>query len=505
MNSFKKSPTSFDDFLRQNRILINANMQKILWFCILSGPAIALGIFTGIFPYAKYFTCVTISAAMFILSIIHSYLFKVWPDSVYTSFFAIIVMDVLLLYMRYSHISINLAWFLLPFISLLFCDVRIYIATLAINYFMMTASCWISASYLNEVRTDYDTPFAYFLNEMGGHTIQYVIMSIVGYEIGKVSIRYFKTLLQDKRTILENEEQLNKQFVLLDSMAEIYDNVNLLDFEKETEQSLRDDKKEEFHLDIFEREHSHMVEYLADRIIPDQRDDFLEFTSLKTIQFRLINKKIIYDEFIDIYTGWLRAQYIVVETNQDGLPKQIIFTTQNIDADKRKEEHLRRIALTDELTRLYNRRSYDEDVAKIDWKELPQDFGILSADVNGLKQANDSLGHAAGDELIRAAADCLVAAIGQKGKVYRTGGDEFMALLNTSDIEEIFTEINDYCTEWSGILIKDLSISLGYAAHKNHTDASIHDLELIADNLMYENKSRYYRSKSMDKSYKNRL
>ena len=48
--------------------------------------------------------------------------------------------------------------------------------------------------------------------------------------------------------------------------------------------------------------------------------------------------------------------------NTDVIILKVIFTIQNIDDEKRREEHLLRIALTDELTRLYNRRSYDEDI-----------------------------------------------------------------------------------------------------------------------------------------------
>ncbi|MBR5705734.1 MAG: diguanylate cyclase, partial [Deltaproteobacteria bacterium] len=58
----------------------------------------------------------------------------------------------------------------------------------------------------------------------------------------------------------------------------------------------------------------------------------------------------------------------------------------------------------------------------------PEDLAVFSIDVNGLKTVNDSLGHDAGDELIRGAADCISAAFGQTGKCYRTGGDEFVVL-----------------------------------------------------------------------------
>ena len=54
-------------------------------------------------------------------------------------------------------------------------------------------------------------------------------------------------------------------------------------------------------------------------------------------------------------------------------------------------------------------------------------------DLNGLKNANDSFGHAAGDELICAAADCMKNSFSEHSKVYRVGGDEFVVII-TKDI-----------------------------------------------------------------------
>ena len=58
------------------------------------------------------------------------------------------------------------------------------------------------------------------------------------------------------------------------------------------------------------------------------------------------------------------------------------------------------------MTGLKNKRAYDE---KLSWlaKNAPAEFCIVSADLNGLKKANDAIGHRAGDELITGAAECL--------------------------------------------------------------------------------------------------
>ena len=68
---------------------------------------------------------------------------------------------------------------------------------------------------------------------------------------------------------------------------------------------------------------------------------------------------------------------------------------------------------TDELTRCYNRHAYEEDINSLD---LDKEWVYVSMDLNGLKRANDSFGHAAGDELIRAAADCMKNSFSENGK-----------------------------------------------------------------------------------------
>ena len=82
----------------------------------------------------------------------------------------------------------------------------------------------------------------------------------------------------------------------------------------------------------------------------------------------------------------------------------------------------------DQTTQLLNRRAFEEDKEKLADHPLDEDFAYVTADLNGLKWANDHLGHTAGDELIRGAADCLRDVFGAYGQVYRIGGDEFAAI-----------------------------------------------------------------------------
>jgi diguanylate cyclase (GGDEF)-like protein len=172
---------------------------------------------------------------------------------------------------------------------------------------------------------------------------------------------------------------------------------------------------------------------------------------------------------------------------------------ENIERHERKEEQLIQISMTDELTRVANRRCYDTDIENHEGKGWKEDFVLLSADVNGLKEANDNRGHVAGDELLIAAAECLNTVIGPIGKVYRTGGDEFLAIVLTDAPEAIVQEIQRLASAWKGTYSENLSMSIGYASHRDHPEADIHSLERLADTMMYQEKNRYYSAPGVDR------
>jgi len=94
-------------------------------------------------------------------------------------------------------------------------------------------------------------------------------------------------------------------------------------------------------------------------------------------------------------------------------------------------ESLAQAALSDNLTRLGNHRAFQEDIKReTDRRNASGScFSVVMLDLDGLKQTNDTLGHLAGDERIRSVADSLRATLRNGDTAYRTGGDEFMALL----------------------------------------------------------------------------
>ena len=104
----------------------------------------------------------------------------------------------------------------------------------------------------------------------------------------------------------------------------------------------------------------------------------------------------------------------------------ITYMFSKVMKERLEKEKLIYTSNTDELTRCLNRHAYENDMKKLN---LSEEWVYISADLNGLKQTNDSYGHMAGDELICAAADCMRDSFHEYGKVYRIGGDEFAVII----------------------------------------------------------------------------
>ena len=158
-------------------------------------------------------------------------------------------------------------------------------------------------------------------------------------------------------------------------------------------------------------------------------------------------------------------------------------------------------SITDAMTGVLNRRAYEERMVAVRDVNRDDDQIVVVMDVNGLKNVNDNIGHDAGDELITGVAKCMKLAFSHLGKIYRTGGDEFVIFINGNlpDVMLATKKFDELTSLWQGKLVKEMSVSRGIATAADNPDCTLAELEKKADRLMYEDKSEYYRRTGKDR------
>ncbi len=229
-------------------------------------------------------------------------------------------------------------------------------------------------------------------------------------------------------------------------------------------------------------------------ISKEHRDAALEFTDYSTMEERLKGKHSISQEFISVNVGWLRMRFTVAERTPDGKIVQLICTTENIDEEKKRLANLILTSNTDALTGLNNRHSFETIASEYRKNGVPEDLIVASIDANGLKTINDTFGHEAGDELLKGISQCIMSSMGLCGRLFRVGGDEFIAFLNvsTEEFEKVKSQFFGELESFKGVYVKGLSVAFGIASKDEFPSSNIDSLLKMADARMYQDKRDYY-------------
>lgn len=179
---------------------------------------------------------------------------------------------------------------------------------------------------------------------------------------------------------------------------------------------------------------------------------------------------------------------------------QVQVALTDITARKRAEAYLEYLGKHDVLTRLHNRAFFNEELNRLERSSLrPVSAAVI--DLNGLKDANDTLGHDAGDSLLRRLGEVLNGATSGRNTASRIGGDEFAILMPGADrtaalaVIETISELLKINNQFYSHL--PLSIAWGIA-----TSEPGEKLEVMirrADAAMYEHKRSHYENGDTDR------
>lgn len=176
----------------------------------------------------------------------------------------------------------------------------------------------------------------------------------------------------------------------------------------------------------------------------------------------------------------------------------VIAASHDIDAETRRYmeysktlKETEMLATSDMLTGVKNKTAYfraEKEFNSAIGKGVFVNFAVIMCDVNNLKTTNDTLGHEAGDKLIKTACSKICSAF-QHSPVYRIGGDEFVIIASGSDYDEReqnFEQLRTMAAEASD----GITFASGMSIFNPDTDFVFNDVFARADAQMYENKKQ---------------
>lgn len=159
-----------------------------------------------------------------------------------------------------------------------------------------------------------------------------------------------------------------------------------------------------------------------------------------------------------------------------------------------ENDSLRNMAFRDELTGLGNRNAYEGYLKMLGERTSLNGLGCIVADINRLKYINDTFGHSAGDAVIKATGEVIQEIMPRGSGCYRTGGDEFVILLNTVDkdeIESLSDSLMKKVIRNGKNLSLPLTVSAGHGIY-NPDDGGVLGFIKRVDSLMYTEKETFH-------------
>ena len=167
---------------------------------------------------------------------------------------------------------------------------------------------------------------------------------------------------------------------------------------------------------------------------------------------------------------------------------KVIRAINDIAQTKQYKEY----ALTDIMTGLKSRYAYTIFEAQQKVGLPAKDLCLIFLDIDMLKNANDTLGHVAGDEMIIATSKCINDAFGGVAECFRMGGDEFLVAMTaeTDLVQERLALFKRLISQWSGRYVDSLTVSYGIAKASEYPNMNFEDLLREADYMMYQQKKQ---------------
>lgn len=234
-----------------------------------------------------------------------------------------------------------------------------------------------------------------------------------------------------------------------------------------------------------------LLSRLADVLRDDVRVHFAE-QLVDLWEGRLFQRREVVNYSLNGDAVDVHMQFSVLPGYEDTWELVLVSLT-DITARKKAEAYLEFLGKHDVLTQLRNRSFFEEDLARLE-RTGPYPVSVVMVDLNGLKDVNDTLGHAAGDALLRRVGEVLRKAVGDDVTAARLGGDEFGILLAGTDargagrLTERIESLCDLNNQFYHGARMSLATGMATAQQGERLEAAMR----MADARMYDAKRQHY-------------
>lgn len=175
------------------------------------------------------------------------------------------------------------------------------------------------------------------------------------------------------------------------------------------------------------------------------------------------------------------------------LEQQVIDRTMELESEKERAE---RLAYTDTLTGLNNRRAFYQNSYKVDQqaRQTLSTYAVIALDIDNFKRINDTYGHAIGDEVLQSLAEIITKMLGISDVHGRIGGDEFTITLYDTSLDDAITLAQNMCSEISSISLQknnnDIPVTASFGVSEYHiSSTSFEEILAKADEALYQAKT----------------
>ena len=354
--------------------------------------------------------------------------------------------------------------------------------------------------------------YRFIFNERVIHVRQTEIMA----EDKKHIIVCIKNIEADVRAKLELTEKMQKSLTftqIAESLASHYDMIYYVNAQTSYYKEFSTHKLYgELEISEEGEDFFTVAEQNADRIIhPEDRERLKLFINKDNLITQLENSlRVTLDYRMKIGNG--EPQYTRMTVSWSSDKTHIIICIENREAYVKKEqEHIKALNMANETARrdsltgtrnITAFREFERDLQKAVDDKSCEPFGIGVCDLNNLKVINDTQGHKAGDDYIKAACK-LICQTFAHSPVFRIGGDEFAIVLKGEDYHKREELIGSFRRQIEDNLRVDAGpvVALGMAEFHLDKDGSVEEIFKVADGRMYEDKARLKEMKLRHESH----